>query len=116
MSQIIDDKVDKLHEALTKMTGRKAAAAIAMVIVLLASLYIRATYKEYDQVGNEQSWSIVRRIVRWPAQGTKHIIRAINGVERVTTLTTSSSGEFSMSFTPTPIGLYTIMASPGNER
>jgi hypothetical protein len=41
----------------------------------------------------------------------------INGAEGAPTLTTSGSGEFSMSFTPTSIGLYTITASfPGNER
>jgi hypothetical protein len=62
MSEVIDDKVDKFREALTKRTGRKAAA-IAMFLVLLAALYIRATYKEYDQMGDEQSWSIVRRVV-----------------------------------------------------
>lgn len=41
----------------------------------------------------------------------------IYGVETVTTVTTSSNGEFSMSFVPTSVGVYTIEASfPGNNR
>ena len=50
MSEVIDDVVDKFHETLMKRSGRKAAAAVAIILVLLASLYVRATYKEYDQL------------------------------------------------------------------
>jgi hypothetical protein len=63
MSEVIDDRVDKFHEALMKRYSKKTLVAITIGIVLFASLYVRATYKEYDEWLPEGSWMIVRRVI-----------------------------------------------------
>jgi len=63
MSEVIDDKVDKFHEALMKRYSKKTLVAIAIVIILFVSWYVHTTYKEYDQWSFEPTLSIVRRVI-----------------------------------------------------
>ena len=44
MSEVIDDKVDKFHEALMKRYSKKTLVAIAIGIILFVSWYVHATY------------------------------------------------------------------------
>jgi len=62
MNEEIDDKVDRFHEALMSRFTKKALAAVAIGIVLFASWYVYATYKEYDFWKGGDNWQLIREI------------------------------------------------------
>ncbi len=63
MNEVIDNKVDKFHEALINRFTKKALVVVAIVIILFASWYVAATRKEYDRWENEATWAIVLRVI-----------------------------------------------------
>lgn len=63
MSEIINDKVDKFHEALiSRLYTKKALVVIAMGIVLFAYWYVSATYEEFDWDFREGELYLYREI------------------------------------------------------
>jgi len=66
MSEVIDDKVDKFHEALLKRYSKKTLAAAIIFVALFCSWFVYATYREYDfwtGVGNmHENWQLIREI------------------------------------------------------
>jgi len=66
MNEVIDDKVDKFHEALMKRYSRKALVATIIFVILFISWFVYATYREYDfwtGVGHTyENWQLIREI------------------------------------------------------
>jgi len=62
MSEIIDDRVDKFHEALMKRYSKKTLGAAIISVALFISWYVYATYKEYDFWIHENNWQLIREI------------------------------------------------------
>jgi hypothetical protein len=62
----VEHHLDKFHETLTKIVGKKMVIAITMGIILFFSWYVISAYKEYDvwiaPEGGHEDWQIIREI------------------------------------------------------